>query len=94
MAILPPTQTGRHVDEYARFACRGGVVTMIAPHATGHERAKDGTLLRVDCEHGISWVATHYDLNLHVIQQVGVQTRTCTVWRPVGAGLVACTCSD
>ena len=69
MAILPPTQTGRHVDESARFACHGGLVTMIAPHATGHERAKDGTLLRVDCEHGISWVATHYDLNLRVIQQ-------------------------
>ena len=69
MAILPPTQTGRHVDEYARFACHGGVVTMIAPHATGHERAQNGTLLRVDCEHGISWVATHYDLNLRVIQQ-------------------------
>ena len=60
MAIPPPTQTGRHVDEYARFACHGGVVTMIAPHATGHERAQNGTLLRVDCEHGISWVATHY----------------------------------
>lgn len=42
---------------------------MIAPHATGHERAKDGTLLRVDCEDGISWVATHYDLKLRVIQQ-------------------------
>jgi hypothetical protein len=43
---------------------------MIAPHVTGHERARDGTLLRVDCEYGISWVATHYDLNLRVIQQV------------------------
>ncbi len=70
MAILPPTQTGRHVDEYARFTWHGGVVTMIAPHVTGHERARDGTLLRVDCEYGISWVATHYDLNLRVIQQV------------------------
>ena len=30
---------------------------------------KDGTLLRVDCERGIGWVAAHYDLNLQVIQQ-------------------------
>ena len=94
MAILPPTQTGRHVDEYARFACHGGVVTMIAPHATGHERAKDGTLLRVDCEHGISWVATHYDLNLRVIHQARVQTRTYTVWRPGGHRASCVTCSD
>jgi len=42
---------------------------MIAPHATSHERARDGTLTRVDCERGISWVATHYHLNLRVIQQ-------------------------
>jgi hypothetical protein len=35
-----------------------------------HRWAKDGTLLRVDCERGISWVATHYGLNLRVIQQV------------------------
>ena len=42
---------------------------MIAPHATGHERAQNGTLVHVDCERGISWVATHYDLNLRVIQQ-------------------------
>lgn len=54
----------------ARFAGRGGAMTMIAPHATGHRWAKDGTLLRVDCERGLSWVATHYDLNLRVIQQV------------------------
>jgi hypothetical protein len=45
-------------------------MTMIAPYATGHERAKDGTLLHVDFERGIGWVATHYDLNLRVIQQV------------------------
>ena len=45
-------------------------MTMIAPHATGHERAKDSTLLRVDFERGIGWVATQYDLNLRVIQQV------------------------
>lgn len=54
----------------AKFAGCGGVITRIAPHATGHARTKDGTLLRVDCERGIGWVATHYDLNLRVIQQV------------------------
>jgi Zn-dependent membrane protease YugP len=54
----------------ANFAGRGGVMTRIAPHATGHEWARDGTLLRVDCERGIGWVATHYDPNLRVIQQV------------------------
>jgi hypothetical protein len=54
----------------ANFAGRGGVMTRIAPHATGHEWARDGTLLRVDCERGIGWVATHYDLSLRVIQQV------------------------
>jgi hypothetical protein len=43
---------------------------MIAPHATGHAWAKDRTLLRVDCERGIGWVATHYDGSLRVIQQV------------------------
>jgi hypothetical protein len=54
----------------AKFAGRGGLKTLIAPHATGHQRAKDSTLLRVDFERGIGWVATHYDLNLCVIQQV------------------------
>jgi hypothetical protein len=54
----------------AKLAGRGGVMTRIAPHATGHEWARDGTLLRVDCERGIGWVATHYDPNLRVIQQV------------------------
>lgn len=54
----------------ANFAGRGGVVTAIAPHTTGHRWAKDGTLLRVDCERGIGWVATHYDLNLSVIERV------------------------
>jgi hypothetical protein len=54
----------------ANFAGRGGVMSRIAPHATGHEWARDGTLLRVDCERGIGWVATRYDLSLHVIQQV------------------------
>jgi hypothetical protein len=53
-----------------KFAGRGGAMTMIDQHATGHERARDGTLLRVDCERGIGWVATHYDLNLRVIRQV------------------------
>jgi hypothetical protein len=53
-----------------KFAGRGGVITRIGPHATGHERATDGTLLRVDCERGIGWVATHYDLSLCVIQRV------------------------
>ncbi|MEB3031507.1 hypothetical protein [[Mycobacterium] nativiensis] len=43
---------------------------MIAPRASGHDWAKDGTLLRVDWERGIGWVATHYDLNLRVIQLV------------------------
>jgi hypothetical protein len=28
------------------------------------------TSLRVDCEGGIGWVATRYDLNLRVIEQV------------------------
>jgi hypothetical protein len=51
-------------------AGRGGAMTTIAPHATGHGRANDGTLLRVDCERGIGWVATHYDLSLVVLQQV------------------------
>ena len=54
----------------AGFADRSGVVATMPPHATGHRRAKDGTLLRVDCERGIGWVATHYDLDLRVIQQV------------------------
>ncbi len=53
-----------------KFAGRGGVMTEIALRATGHERAGDGTLLRVDCERGVGWVATHYDLSLRVIQQV------------------------
>ena len=43
---------------------------MIAPHATGHVWAQDGTLLRVDCEPGAGWVATRYDRNLRVIEQV------------------------
>ncbi len=63
----------------AKFVGRGRVMTMIAPPATGHEWAKDGTLLRVDCERGIGWVTTHYDLNLRVIeQQVRVQLRKYT----------------
>ena len=54
----------------AEFAGRGRVMTMIAPHATGHAWAKDNTLLRVDRDRGIGWVATHYDLRLRVIQQL------------------------
>ena len=54
----------------AKLAGRGGVITRIAPHATGHTWARDGTLLRVDCERGIGWVATRYDLSLRVMQQV------------------------
>jgi hypothetical protein len=53
-----------------KFAGRASVVATIAPHATGREWAKDSTLRRVDFERGIGWVATHYDLNLRVIQQV------------------------
>ena len=44
--------------------------TTPALHATGHRFAGDGTLLRVDCEPGIGWVASRYDLNLRVIEQV------------------------
>ena len=54
----------------AQFAGRGKVMMRIAPHAIGHARATDGTLLRVDCERGIGWVATHYDRSLRVIRQV------------------------
>lgn len=54
----------------AKFVRRGGVMTRIAPHASGHEWAGDGTLVRVDCERGVGWVATHYDLSLRVSQQV------------------------
>ena len=54
----------------SRFAARSPVMTMIAPHATGHRWATDSTLLRVDYDRGIGWIATHYDLDLCVIQQV------------------------
>jgi hypothetical protein len=54
----------------AKFAGRGKVMMRIAPHATGHARATDGTLLRVDYERGIGWVATHYDLSRRVIREV------------------------
>ncbi|WP_428341840.1 hypothetical protein [Mycobacterium sp.] len=53
-----------------RIANRDGAMTRIAPHATGHVRATDGTLVRVDYERGIGWVATHYDPSLRVIRQV------------------------
>ena len=68
----------------AKFAGHGGVMTPIAPHATGHKRAKDGTLLRVDCERGIGWVASRYDLNLCVIEQVRGPMRKYTTSRPAG----------
>ncbi len=51
------------------FAARD-VTLKIAPHATGHGWARDGTLLRVDSDRGVGWVATHYDLNLRMTQQV------------------------
>ncbi len=54
----------------AKFTGRGGATTMIASHATGHEWASNGTLLGIDVERGVGWVATHYDSSLHVIQQV------------------------
>jgi hypothetical protein len=54
----------------AELTGRGGATTRIAPHATGHEWASNGTLLRVDFERGVGWVATHYDTSLGVIQQV------------------------
>lgn len=56
--------TGVEVNDH------GSARMPIAPHATGHARAGDGTLLRVDCERGVGWVATHYDLGLRVIAQV------------------------
>jgi hypothetical protein len=54
----------------ANFAGRDGVMSRIAPHATGHEWARNGTLLRVDYERGLGWVATRYHQSLRVIQQV------------------------
>ncbi len=45
-------------------------MTWIAPHATGHERTRNGTLLRVDYERGIGWVATRYGPNRSVVEQV------------------------
>ena len=54
----------------AQYPGPSAATTKIALHATGHERAHDGTLLRIDYERGLGWVATHYDLSLHVIQQI------------------------
>lgn len=54
----------------ANFAGAGGAMTRIAPHSTGHDWSRNGTLLRVDYERGVGWVATQYDLNLRVIGQV------------------------
>jgi hypothetical protein len=45
-------------------------MTRIAPHATGHEWASNGTLLRLAFEGGVGWVAMHYDSVLGVLQQV------------------------
>jgi len=69
-AIFRPHEDGETTMTTGKFAGRGVVTTTIRPHVAGHKWAKDGTLLRVDCERGIGWVATHYDLNLRVIQQV------------------------
>jgi hypothetical protein len=54
----------------AEFAGRGGAMTRIAPHATGHDWSRNGTLLRVDYERGIGWVATQYDLSMRVVEQI------------------------
>ncbi len=54
----------------ANFAGRGCAMSRIAPHATGHDWSRNGTLLRVDHERGIGWVATQYDLSMRVIQQI------------------------
>jgi hypothetical protein len=54
----------------AKIIRRGGVMTRIAPHATGHDWSRNGTLLRVDYERGIGWVATQYDLSMRVVQQI------------------------
>lgn len=53
----------------ANFADRGCARTRIPLHATGHDRAGNGILLRVDYERGLGWVATQYDPKMHVIQQ-------------------------
>jgi hypothetical protein len=54
----------------AEFAGRSGVMTRIPSHATGHEWARNGTLVRVDHDRDVGWVATQYDLNMRVIQQI------------------------
>jgi hypothetical protein len=54
----------------AKFAGHGEAMTRIAPHATGHYRSRNETLLRVDYERGIGWLATQYDLSMRVIQQI------------------------
>jgi hypothetical protein len=45
-------------------------MSRIAAHATGHDSAREGALLRVGCEHGLGLIATRHDPSLHVIQQV------------------------
>ena len=54
----------------AGYSARGGGTPRFAPHTTGHQWAADGTLLRVDYERGVGWIARHYDRNLRVLQQV------------------------
>jgi hypothetical protein len=49
----------------SRLVTSGGV----RRHTVGGMR-KNGTLLRVDYERGLGWIATRYDLGLRVIQQV------------------------
>jgi hypothetical protein len=70
VAVLDSKASMEEPDEYSQDSSVDGVMAMIAPHATGHQWTKDGSVLRVDCERGIGWVATQYDLNLRVIQQV------------------------
>jgi hypothetical protein len=69
LAVVAP-DTDRGTTMTTAIFVRRGVMTRIAPQASGHEWAGDGTLVRVDCERGVGWVATHYDLSLRVSQQV------------------------
>jgi hypothetical protein len=69
LAVVAP-DTDRGTTMTTAIFVRRGVMTRIAPQASGHEWAGDGTLVRVDCERGVGSVATHYDLSLRVSQQV------------------------
>lgn len=68
-------------------------MTRINPHSTGHAWAGDGTLLRVDCERGLSWVATHYGSDLSVIKQIRGSDeevhRVAALWAQSGEAIVA-----